>query len=1274
MKWLRLLLRVLLAVAGLLALAVLIALGPLRERTSELLRRQVEGLLAAALDTPVAIAGLRLAFLPPRLDADAVVLGSDGALARAAHVRVRLLPRTSLRQMRPVADATIDDVFVAVPGWIELLDKHRPASPTATVIPPFRLRHVRINGARVRLAEHDPPFDLTAAAVNGALQADVRGRLHFAAELEQVVLIRRGAALPLARARLRGRETADGWRLTAVEAEGDGVQLASGDPAADRLPIRGHVELQRLAFASDLFERLRGDAELDVALVGRLEDPAVAGSVRVPDFTVDGEPLGTVSATADWNVRRLRVETARLEEGGGTAEASGELQMETPFRFDATLGWASVDLPRLLRLPPQTVKPSTAEGQAALTGTLEPLVVSADGSGRFIAAQGGDPLDWRGQGSYRDGGGAGEIEAGQAGTNALRASLGVGPGGALSGSLAATVGNPTALGAFVPLESVPNVSGSLSVAAQMSGTTRNPRLSGELTGREVVLLGVATEKLDGRFELDRAAFRTPGITATFWRGSIAFAGAIALDAAGQNDWQLQVVDVPGDAVVGLVYGLTGSVPPIGRGTLAAQATGRGPWSRVQVAGSATMESFWLSREWIQRASLRVDATWPVWQLTAELRNTSGQTIALRGRGRGIDDVAIDAHSAAWQMTGLERDALTEMGGTLTLDASLAGPLAALSGRAALGASGLVVQGRRIGNVDLAVVATRGRWEATTALLDGAVRLRARLAPDGGWPVNVDGEWSDADLARLLAPDAEIRASSSGTLRVTLLLVDPERFDATVNLQRLQVVSGPYELASVRPALIECRRGACRLDELALRGANTQLRASGSLGPGGAFELRVSGDGDLRLLELAGEPVESARGRFTVDAAGRRVGGRWDVSGQLRVDQAALDVGAPVAVTRATGRLTLAGSAIRVDELAGRIGTGSFAVGGRIDLGRGPELTWTLTDVGADFLPSLEAELSGRGGLEGTWEHMRLYGDIEVARMLYDRDVELADFLPRLNRALAEAPRPPSARRVDLDLHIAAPGQLYVENNIARIEARADLRITGSAERPQLDGRIEVLDGTVTFRDRTFELQGGTVDFRPDLGLTAALNITAESTIDTPDATYTVDVRVTGTTRDPRVTMTSDDPSLSTTDVATLIAVGRTTAQLREGGGGGFSIYDALAAVPGQLSGQFEQTTKQILPVDRISFESTYSRTTGTFEPQLKLGKDLTDALSVALGQTFGVESRSSVEAAYRLTPRVSGLFTWESQTSTQEGAFGLGVKVRYEFWRVTPYTLLQGWR
>ena len=157
-------------------------------------------------------------------------------------------------------------------------------------------------------------------------------------------------------------------------------------------------------------------------------------------------------------------------------------------------------------------------------------------------------------------------------------------------------------------------------------------------------------------------------------------------------------------------------------------------------------------------------------------------------------------------------------------------------------------------------------------------------------------------------------------------------------------------------------------------------------------------------------------------------------------------------------------------------------------------------------------------------------------------------------------------------------------------------------------------------------------------------------------------------------MTSDDPSLSHDRRRDAdrgrqdrrpAARGRAApaSRLRRAGGGA-----------GTTVGPLQQGTKQLLPVDRISFESTYSQTTGTFEPQLKLGKDLTDELSISLGQTFGVESRTLVEADYRLTPRVFIPLTWESQTSTQEGAFGAGVKVRYEFWRVTPYTLLQGWR
>ncbi|MGH7788627.1 MAG: hypothetical protein ACRERC_17280, partial [Candidatus Binatia bacterium] len=658
MKWLRLLVRMFLAVAVLLAGAVLIVLGPLRERTTEWLRPRIEALLAAGLDAPVSIGALRFSLAPPQVEAEGIVLGADGALARATRLSVRLLPRTSLRQLRPVAVATADDVFVDVPRWVELLEDDTP-SGTPTLVPAFRLRVARVNQAKVRIVELEQPLDVEAASVAGSFTVDALGLFHFTADVEQASLTRGDAALTLTRARGRGGETTDGWRLTLVEASGDGVALASGAPQGDRLPIRGHIELPRLAFASDVFERLAGTAEIDVAAVGRLEDPAFAGTVRVPGLTFDGERIGDVVATADWNEQRLAVSAARLEQAGASAEASGALSMDAPFAFDANVEWTKLDVAQLVDLPEQAVKPFTAAGQATVTGTLEPLALRAEGSGRLLATASDGVIEWRGQGSYRDGAGEGEVDASQAaagagGANIVRARLAIGAAGALSGNVAATVTNPTALGAFLPLESLPNVSGALAASAEVRGSTAEPRLDGDLQGRDVALFGVAMQRVQGRFALDRAAFRTAGITANLWRGSIGLSGTVALDASGDNDWQVRAVDVPGDAVVGLVYGLTGSVPPIGRGTLAGQVSGRGAWPRVQIAGSATMERFWLTRQWIERASLSGDVTWPRWQLDAELRNSGGQTVALRGRGTGVDDVALDAHAAAWPLTALQQ--------------------------------------------------------------------------------------------------------------------------------------------------------------------------------------------------------------------------------------------------------------------------------------------------------------------------------------------------------------------------------------------------------------------------------------------------------------------------------------------------------------------------------------------------------------------------------------------------------------------------------------------
>ena len=681
----------------------------------------------------------------------------------------------------------------------------------------------------------------------------------------------------------------------------------------------------------------------------------------------------------------------------------------------------------------------------------------------------------------------------------------------------------------------------------------------------------------------------------------------------------------------------------------------------------------MGRERIASAVAEVRAAGGAWTVEAGMRNRANQAVALRASGRGDQDLNVALDCEAWTLTSLWHGEQADLGGTLRAAATLRGPAHALNGTATVAADDLVLGGRSIGTVQLDARAERGRWHAVTAVLDGALRLSADVRPEPGLPFVFESTWQEADVARLLGPQQDLHLLSSGNLRASGRLDAVSQLEARATITALAMTGGAKPVTADVPVTIVCRQGRCTLDRLTVRSGDAALRVGGEAGFDGRIRATLDGGGTLALLELIGPPIESARGTFTVDASLTHGPAGWSVLGTVSLDKIGLDAGLPVAITRGSGRLVLDGTAVRIDSLQGRIGTGTFAVGGRVDLRDGPALTWELTDVGADPLPSLEVELSGRGAVDGTWERLRVSGDVHIGQLLYDRKIALTDFLPGFNRALAAAPRERDGREVQLALTIDAPGELYMENNLARLEARARFTIGGTAAHPILDGRVEALDGEIFLRGRTFELLGATVDFRPDLGMVAALNITAESMIDTPDGAYAVGVRVTGTTQEPRVTLSSDDPGLSQTDIATLIAFGKTSAQMRRSGGS-FSLSGVLGFGTQQVGDLLSGEAERVLPIDRIEFEPTFSTTTGAFEPQLTLGKDLTDDLSASIGQTFGVASRTRVEIEYRLGPRVSVPLSWESETETEAGAFAGGVRLRYEFWRLTPWTLLSGLR
>jgi translocation and assembly module TamB len=404
-------------------------------------------------------------------------------------------------------------------------------------------------------------------------------------------------------------------------------------------------------------------------------------------------------------------------------------------------------------------------------------------------------------------------------------------------------------------------------------------------------------------------------------------------------------------------------------------------------------------------------------------------------------------------------------------------------------------------------------------------------------------------------------------------------------------------------------------------------------------------------------------------ADRHEGRGVALSGTVSVVDAALDVGLPIGVTETNGRFVLEGSRVRIDRLAGRIGGGTFSVDGGLDVEGGPDVGWKVVDVSGSLLPSLEQELSGHGTLRGPWNDLTVAGEVEILRMLYDRNIEPRDFVPSFKRRLAPPSTSTSPNVVRLDLHVYAPDDLHIDNNFARVEAMADLQVRGTTEHPKLRGRIDVLNGEAFFRDRTFDIITGVVDFRPQLDLVADLNITAETVVDTPDTSYGITVQISGTTDAPRVVLSSDDPGLTQTDIVSLITFGKTVAQLQQGSGG--SSADALVGfLTGRVAKGVEGGAESLLRVDRVEIEPAFSSTSGAFEPQVKISKDFSDDFSTSIATTLGVDLQRALNLEYHLTDRTSLLGTWESESEGQAGAFGGGIKFRREFRSVPGFSLL----
>jgi translocation and assembly module TamB len=461
--------------------------------------------------------------------------------------------------------------------------------------------------------------------------------------------------------------------------------------------------------------------------------------------------------------------------------------------------------------------------------------------------------------------------------------------------------------------------------------------------------------------------------------------------------------------------------------------------------------------------------------------------------------------------------------------------------------------------------------------------------------------------------------------------------------------------------------------------------------------------DLAILQRFIPKVVRADGKITGSVRMQGRAASPVVAGELTVTGDALEVhGLPSAVTdfhldaKATAtEVTLTG--------AGKFGGGSVELDGAMPI-RGLELgtleghivaqdirVAPADGIAAMLDANLDVTYQPKARADGS-TLPRVTGDVVISSFDYSRPIALTTDLTQLGtrakRTEVDA-YDPSLDFLTFDLRLRTRAPMVIKNNLVEVQLAIDsgtLDVTGTNQRVGLRGALRTLaGGTFHFQQSDFEVRQGRIRFEdptrvaPNVDVTAVTEYrrytdtsaaaaagvetgggpTAASTGSTRGGSlWRITLHAYGDAENLRVDMTSE-PTLSQEDIVLLLAVGMTRAELDQLQASSLGASLALNYL-GATSGA-DRAVKQALPIiDDFRFGSFYSTVTGKTEPQLTVGKRLSNDFraTVTAGLSEDRELRSNIE--WRLNNRLSVQGSYDNINDVSSSTLGnLGVDLRW---------------
>lgn len=540
-------------------------------------------------------------------------------------------------------------------------------------------------------------------------------------------------------------------------------------------------------------------------------------------------------------------------------------------------------------------------------------------------------------------------------------------------------------------------------------------------------------------------------------------------------------------------------------------------------------------------------------------------------------------------------------------------------------------------------------------LDGQVRMRE------DWPADVHLRFRQLDVDSLLRVSMRAgvtgHSRASGEVHVFGPLRRPRELQVVASLDPLDLIVEEIKLRNSGPVRFSISNQTLRLEQFHLVGDDTDITASGTARLDGQRELdlRAQGQVNLKLIETF-NPDFTSSGVVSVDLTVAGVLARPAVQGRVRIDHGSVAyIDLPSALSDINGALVFNQDRLQIETLTAHTGGGLVTFSGYATAYNGNfnfDLGVRGQGVRLRYPPGVSASADADLRFAGSSRASSLTGDIVVNKLSMTPGFDFGAYLERSQASVL----PPTNRllnRIRLDVHVATTPELQMQTAAMRISGDADLRLRGTAAKPVILGRADIIEGEVTFNGTRYRLERGDVTFINPVTTTPVLDLQASTRV----RDYDVTLNLNGQIDRPNVTYRSEPP-LPTSDIIALLAFGQTageSAQLTQSQSA-FSQETSSAILSAALNATVSNRVQRLFGVSRIKIDpqglTTETSPTQT-GPAVTIEQQVQNNLTLTYTTNVAQASQQIIQVEYNVTRNISVVGVRD-----QNGVVSFDVRVR----------------